>query len=471
MSDTGASIYVVDDDASVREAVGSLIRSAGLRVETFASAHEFLASPRAEVASCLVLDLQLPGLTGLDLQQELAKADVQIPIIFLTGHGDIPTTVRAIKAGAREFLTKPFDDEELLDAIRQAISHYHTPGPRRRNLAEHSFEGIIGTSAALRAVLNLVDLVAPTESTVLVSGETGTGKELIARAIHQRSQRAARAFVSVNCAAIPQSLITSELFGHEKGAFTGALQRRLGRFELAEGGTLFLDEVGELPAETQIALLRVLQEREFDRVGGTKPVRSDVRIIAATNRDLQAAIDAGTFRSDLFYRLNVFPIHIPPLRERAEDIEMLARYFVDHYAQKAGKDIRHIGMDTLELLQAYPWPGNIRELQNIIERSVILCDTEDFSLDGTWLSRQTRASHPTTQRLVNKHAAQAEEKAAIEAALAETRGRVSGPSGAAAKLGMHPSTLDAKIRSLGINKHRFNRLALAASGSAAAPTA
>ena len=469
MSDTGASIYVVDDDASVREAVGSLIRSAGLRVETFASAREFLASPRAEVASCLVLDLQLPGLTGLDLQQELAKADVQIPIIFLTGHGDIPTTVRAIKAGAREFLTKPFDDEELLDAIRQAISQYHTPRPRRRNLAEHSFEGIIGTSAALRAVLNLVDLVAPTESTVLVSGETGTGKELIARAIHQRSQRAARAFVSVNCAAIPQSLITSELFGHEKGAFTGALQRRLGRFELAEGGTLFLDEVGELPAETQIALLRVLQEREFDRVGGTKPVRSDVRIIAATNRDLHAAIDAGTFRSDLFYRLNVFPIHIPPLRERAEDIEMLARYFVDHYAQKAGKDIRHIGMDTLELLQAYPWPGNIRELQNIIERSVILCDTEDFSLDGTWLSRETRGAAPTTQRLANKHAAQAEERAAIEAALAETRGRVSGPSGAAAKLGMHPSTLDAKIRSLGINKHRFNRLA--ASGSAAPPTA
>jgi len=215
----------------------------------------------------------------------------------------------------------------------------------------------------------------------------------------------------------------------------------------------------------------VLQEREFDRVGGTKPVRSDVRIIAATNRDLQAAIDAGMFRSDLFYRLNVFPIHIPPLRERAEDIEMLARYFVDHYAQKAGKNIRHIGQDTLGLLQAYPWPGNIRELQNIIERSVILCDTEDFSLDGTWLSRETRGADPTTRRLANKQAAQAEEKAAIEAALAETQGRVSGPAGAAAKLGMHPSTLDAKIRSLGINKHRFNRLAVAASGSAAAPTA
>jgi PAS domain S-box-containing protein len=326
------------------------------------------------------------------------------------------------------------------------------------------FEEIVGTSPALHAVLSRVSKVAPTDSTVLITGETGTGKELIARAIHKRSRRAARAFVSANCAAIPQTLITSELFGHEKGAFTGALQRRLGRFELAEGGTLFLDEVGELPAETQLALLRVLQEHEFERVGGTKPIRADVRVIAATNRDLQAAISAGTFRSDLFYRLNVFPIDMPRLRQRREDIPLLVEYFIDRYASKVGKKFSRINKRTLDLLQCYPWPGNIRELQNVIERSVIVCDSESFSVDESWLARETPSSRPTSQQFANKLAAQAEEKAMIEAALAETRGRVSGPRGAAAKLGMRPSTLDAKIRSLGINKYRFKHGLTASSG-------
>ena len=256
------------------------------------------------------------------------------------------------------------------------------------------FEEIVGTSAALQAVLSRVSKVAPTDSTVLITGETGTGKELVARAIHKRSQRSSRAFVSVNCAAIPRDLIASELFGHEKGAFTGATQRRLGRFELAEGGTIFLDEVGELPAETQIALLRVLQEHEFERVGGTRSIRTDVRVIAATNRDLQAAIAAGTFRSDLFYRLNVFPIEIPPLRERREDIPLLVEYFIDRYARKAGKSIRRVNKKSLDLLQSYPWPGNIRELQNVIERSVIVCETENFSVDESWLSRQPLATEP-----------------------------------------------------------------------------
>ena len=240
------------------------------------------------------------------------------------------------------------------------------------------FEEIVGSSPALRAVLSRVAKVAPTDSTVLITGETGTGKELIARAIHKRSRRSSRAFVSVNCAAIPRDLIASELFGHEKGAFTGATQRHLGRFELAEGGTIFLDEIGELPAETQVALLRVLQEREFERVGGDRTIRCDVRVIAATNRDVQAAIAAGTFRSDLFYRLNVFPIEIPPLRKRKEDIPLLVEYFIDRYARKAGKSIRQVNKKSLELLQSYPWPGNIRELQNIIERSVIVCETREF---------------------------------------------------------------------------------------------
>ena len=319
------------------------------------------------------------------------------------------------------------------------------------------FEEIVGASPALKAVLARVAKVAPTESTVLVTGETGTGKELIARAIHKRSKRSARAFVSVNCAAVPRDLIASELFGHEKGAFTGATQRRLGRFELAEGGTIFLDEIGELPPETQIALLRVLQEREFERVGGNHPIHAEVRVIAATNRDLEAAIAAGTFRSDLFYRLNVFPIEIPPLRERHDDIPLLVEYFIDRYARKAGRTIRRISKRSLELLQAYPWPGNIRELQNIIERSVIVCETESFSIDESWLSRRPHATDSRSQPELSQKLA-AQEKEIIEAALKKCGGRVFGPLGAATKLGMPRSTLESRIRSLKIDKSHFKPL-------------
>jgi formate hydrogenlyase transcriptional activator len=320
------------------------------------------------------------------------------------------------------------------------------------------FEEIVGASPALQSVLSRVSKVAPTDSTVLLTGETGTGKELIARAIHRRSHRSSRAFVSVNCAAIPRDLIASELFGHEKGAFTGATQQRLGRFELAGGGTIFLDEVGELPAETQIALLRVLQEHEFERVGGTRSIHADVRVIAATNRDLQAAIAAGAFRDDLFYRLNVFPIEIPPLRERKEDIPLLVEYFIDRFARKAGKSIRGINKKSLDLLQSYPWPGNIRELQNVIERSVIVCETEVFSVDESWLSRQPLEVETKSPLDLNEKLA-AQEKEIIEAALRECGGRVFGPSGAAARLGMPRSTLESKIRSLKINKNRFKTAA------------
>jgi len=316
------------------------------------------------------------------------------------------------------------------------------------------FEEIVGTSPSLQTVLSRVSKVAPTDSTVLITGETGTGKELVARAIHRGSNRSSRTFVSVNCAAIPRDLIASELFGHEKGAFTGATQRRLGRFEVAGGGTIFLDEVGELPAETQIALLRVLQEREFERVGGTRSVQADVRVIAATNRDLQVVIAAGTFRSDLFYRLNVFPIEIPALRERREDIPLLVEYFIDRYARKAAKSIRGVNKKTLDLLQSYPWPGNIRELQNVIERSVIVCETENFCVDESWLSRQPLATPPKSPRDLSQKLA-TQEKEMIEAALGESKGRVFGPAGAAAKLGMPRSTLESKIRSLKIQKNRF----------------
>jgi transcriptional regulator with GAF, ATPase, and Fis domain len=327
--------------------------------------------------------------------------------------------------------------------------------PRERAGKASMLDEIIGASAGLRSVISRVAKVAPTDATVLVTGETGTGKELVARAIHRRSDRASRAFVSVNCAAIPRDLIASELFGHEKGAFTGATQQRPGRFELANGGTIFLDEVGELPPDTQVALLRVLQEREFERVGGTQSIKVDVRVITATNRDLDAAVANGSFRSDLFYRLQVFPIEIPPLRERKEDIALFVEYFIDRYSRKAGKNIRHVSQETLELLQSYSWPGNIRELQNVIERSMILCETDIFSIDESWLPQQplppTETKHPIElpRKLITQ------EKNMIEAALKESGGKVFGPTGAADKLGIPRSTLESKIRSLKINKNRF----------------
>jgi PAS domain S-box-containing protein len=317
------------------------------------------------------------------------------------------------------------------------------------------FEEIVGTSRSLKAVLSRIAKVAPTDSTVLITGETGTGKELIARAVHKRSQRSGCPFISVNCAALPPTLVTSELFGHEKGAFTGATQRRLGRFEMADGGTIFLDEVGELLPDTQAALLRVLQEREIERVGGGQPVQVDVRVIAATNRDLNAAVGNGTFRQDLLYRLNVFPIEMPPLRERKDDILILVEYFVQRYANRAGRNIRSIDQNTLDLLQSYDWPGNIRELQNVIERSIILSSTEVFSVDELWLSKRTSPQAPRVQPPPALNVEPRSEREIIEAALAETRGRVSGPCGAAARLRIPPSTLETRIRALRINKLQF----------------
>ncbi len=314
-------------------------------------------------------------------------------------------------------------------------------------------EEIVGSSRPLRRVLAQVDKVAPTDSTVLIFGETGTGKELIARSIHKRSKRSQRAFIAVNCAAIPPSLIASELFGHEKGAFTGAAQRRLGRFEAADGGTIFLDEIGELPLETQIALLRVLQDKKIERVGSNQSVFVDIRVLAATNRDLNAAIAAGTFRQDLFYRLNVVPIEIPSLRERKDDIPLLVGYLIDRYAQTAGKKIRNMERRTLELFEAYDWPGNIRELQNVVERAVILNDGDTFSVDETWFVKGTK--EPTGPTIPFADEVAQHEKELIEAALKESKGRVSGPSGAAARLGIPRQTLDSRIKALGIAKYRF----------------
>jgi PAS domain S-box-containing protein len=367
-----------------------------------------------------------------------------------------PKHVIAIHEDITERKRAENDLRNAVDEIKKLRDQLYQENIALREEIDRSsmFEEIVGESPALQRVLADVTKVAPADSTVLITGETGTGKELVARAIHKRSHRASRAFISVNCAAIPPSLIASELFGHERGAFTGAVQRRLGRFELAEGGTIFLDEVGELPLETQIALLRVLQEKEFERIGGSKVIRANVRVIAATNRDLQRAIDAGKFRSDLYYRLNVFPIEVPPLRQRKEDIPLLVEYFIDRYTVKAAKRIRGIHRTTLEKLRSYSWPGNIRELQNVIERSVIVCETENITVDERWLSETPEAANPAGGRPLAKMPA-SQEKQTIEAALANTRGRVAGPSGAAAELGIPSTTLESKIRTLKINKHQF----------------
>ncbi len=349
---------------------------------------------------------------------------------------------------AEEALKKAFDEiQTLKDQL------YNENLALKEEIDQTSmFEEIVGASDAIKQVLALLCKVAPTDSTVLITGETGTGKELAARAIHKRSRRERNAFVAVNCAAIPLSLIASELFGHEKGAFTGATQRRLGRFELAEGGSIFLDEVGDLPAETQIALLRVLQERELERVGGAQPVAIDVRVIAATNRDLEAAVEAGSFRSDLFYRLNVFPIRMPSLRERVEDIPLLVAYLAQRYASKMGKKISGIDKRTLELFQTYHWPGNVRELQNVVERAVILCEGATLAIDESWVVRASPTSAPGGIGLASLAD---QEKEMIENALTQSRGQVSGPLGAAARLGIPRSTLESRIKSLNINKYRF----------------
>ena len=317
-----------------------------------------------------------------------------------------------------------------------------------------TFEDTVGSSDALKKVLGQIERVAPTDSTTLILGETGTGKELIARAIHRQSRRSRRAFIRVNCATIPESLIASELFGHERGAFTGASQRRLGRFELADGGTIFLDEIGELPPDTQVALLRVLQEREFERLGGTQPVRVNVRVIAATNRDLKAATATGTFRLDLFYRLNVFPIHVPPLRERKSDIRLLVEHFIERYASQMGKNIRSVNKRALHLLEAYEWPGNIRELQNVVERSVILSSGDELSVDESWFSdKSSQSTSPSQSQSVDEE--NSEERQIIEAALLQSRGRIAGPAGAAARLKVPRSTLESRIRTLQIRKNHF----------------
>jgi len=491
MDNSNGLVYVVDDDVSVREGLASFLSAAGLKAQTAASGEEFLAMPRAEVPSCLVLDVNLPGLSGIALQEELIRGGIQIPIIFLTGHGDIPMTVRALKSGAVEFFTKPTNNQELLKAIRQYVALPRAASgfskvtsepdeklyPEQQPRGHMGFEQIIGTSGAIKHVLEMVETVAQSDSTALLLGETGTGKELIARAIHDHSRREGRPFVKLNCAAIPTGLLESELFGHEKGAFTGAISQKAGRLELADQGSLFLDEVGDIPIEVQPKLLRALQEREFERLGSAHTRKVNVRLIAATNRDLEKMVAEREFRSDLYYRLNVFPIRIPPLRERKEDIPLLVNHFVRRFTKQMQKRINGVPPRVMKGLMEWDWPGNIRELENFIERAVILSggtslDAPLFELrrvdvapaptpplphtgseDIAEIVRKTLSSLAGADQLHYPNANKLRDD--IVRALTESKGRVGGPDGAAARLGVNRTTLIARLKKFGIDPQSY----------------
>jgi DNA-binding NtrC family response regulator len=464
-------VCVIDDESSIRQSLSNLLRSARLKVQAFASAQEFLARRPQEHPACLVLDVQLPGLSGLDLQQELLNGNSQIPIIFITGYGDIPTSVRAMKAGAFEFLTKPFHDEDLLSAVDQAIERgreieqFHNRSTPKHSYpddapgSEFSFPEIVGGSAALRRVLEQVETVAPTNSTVLILGETGTGKELIARAVHWRSRRRDKPLVRVNCTSIPKELFESEFFGHAKGAFTSAIKDRAGRFEVAAGGTLFLDEVSEIPLELQSKLLRVLQEKSYERVGEDKTRRADVRIVAATNRDLKKEVAAGRFREDLYYRLNVFPIRIATLRERKEDIPPLAAHFVDLLAKELACPKPRLTRAGMEALQDYDWPGNIRELRNVIERAVIFArggllefDVPEIGPSIDQASFESTDHNYAEPEYLTESEIRRRERENLFAVLQKAGWKIRGVDGAAELLGVKPTTLISRIERMGLKR-------------------
>jgi DNA-binding NtrC family response regulator len=454
---------VVDDDSLVRESVEGLLRLEGLEVAPFESAESFLGRPLPEPPACLIVDLVLPGMSGVELHQELARTGMDIPIILLTAYGDIRTSVQAMKAGALDFLTKPYDSEDLLALVRRAVSWRLPP---RAGAPAPRIGGIVGDSVAVQAVLEQIELVAETDATVLITGESGTGKELVARAIHEQSHRRKGPLVTVNCAAIPENLFESELFGYVRGAFTGALNDRAGRFEAAQGGTLMLDEIGEVPLALQPKLLRVLQEKEFERVGETRPRKIDLRIVAATNGDLAAEVEAGRFRGDLFYRLNVFPIENPPLRARREDIPLLAEHFIQVAARRLRRPPPRLTEAALRQLMTREWPGNIRELENVIERAIILARDGQLRFDSPSSAAAQRPPSPSAQLpLLSRAALEKHQRDAIVAALARSGGRVSGLGGAAELLGMNASTLFSRMSVLGLRQKNTDIAAVAEQGA------
>ncbi len=369
-------ILVVDDEVNARTALAELLRDEGYDVETAADAFKALGKYEDFAPHLVLTDLKMPGMDGIELVKKIRSFEDPAAVVVMTAFGAVQSALDAMRAGAIEYLTKPLNFDELRVVIERVLGHQalerEARGLRQRVRDKVAPNNIIGANPLMQRVFEIVDQVAPSKATVLITGESGTGKELVANAIHQRSPRAHGPFIKLHCAALAESLLESELFGHERGAFTGAVGRRDGRFSLADGGTLFLDEIGEISPAIQVKLLRFLQEREFERVGGSQTISVDVRVIAATNKDLAAEVKAGRFREDLFYRLNVVAIEMPPLRERKSDIAALARFFVDRYAPQNGKAIDSIAPDALDALVGYDWPGNVRELENAIERAVVM---------------------------------------------------------------------------------------------------
>jgi len=367
-----AKVLVIDDEANLRKVLAALLRRDGYDVTIAEDGEMGLAEFQKNGADAVITDLVMPKLGGMEVLRAINGADPEVPVIIITAHGTVDSAVEAIKAGAFDYVTKPFDQTELSNVLAKAVRTHESA--RRNARGERGRHALVGESPAMQDVIRIIDKVADTPSTVLITGESGTGKELIATALHEGSSRHDKPFIRINCAAIPRELIESELFGYERGAFTGAVTSKPGRFELADGGTLFLDEIGEIPVEMQVKLLRALQESEFERVGGIKTTHVDVRLIAATNRDLNAEIEAGRFRKDLYYRLAVVPISLPPLRERPSDVPTLVRHFLDKYNRRLNKRIEGMTDEAMAVLQAYAWPGNIRELENLVERTLLFAD-------------------------------------------------------------------------------------------------
>jgi DNA-binding NtrC family response regulator len=453
-----SSVCVIDSDVSVCEALASFLRTEGMHVETFNSARQFLSRANPQTPGCVVMDVNLPGMSGLELQQELARTGMRSPIIFLAAHDDLRLCVRAIKAGAVGFMAKPVDPDEMLDAIQTEMLAY----ARTALLSEHAApcsQTIVGASRANHLLLQQIALVAPTDSTVLIQGETGTGKELIAHEIHKVSRRKEYPLVKVNCASIPRELYESEFFGHMRGAFTGAIKDRIGRFEAAHGGTLFLDEIGEVPLELQSKLLRALQEKQFERVGDERTRRADVRIVAATNRDLKREVEAGRFRRDLYYRLSVFPVDAVPLRERPEDIPLLARHFVGILTRELKCTKPRLTDAGVARLQNYDWPGNIRELRNVIERACIVAQGKALEFDLP-LTINTTVPTPApfepkethTPEFLTEPEIQRRARENLCAVLQKTNWKIKGADGAAELLGIKPTTLISRIKKMGLKR-------------------
>ncbi len=456
-----ARVLVVDDEANLRKVLSALLRQRGYEVTTVANGQEALDLLGTEAHDVMLTDLRMPEVDGMALLSEVRSRRPRMPVVVLTAHGTVDTAVNAMKLGAFDYLTKPFDRAELEIVIGKAVRAAQLSEQEPAAEAMGQF-GMVGQSPALAEVFDTIRKVAASPSTILVTGESGTGKELIARALHEESARHARAFIKINCAAIPRDLIESELFGYEKGAFTGAVTSKPGRFELAHEGTLFLDEIGLIPPEMQAKLLRALQESEFERVGGIDSIRVDVRLVAATNADMEAEVAAGRFREDLFYRLNVVPLRLPPLRERREDIPLLVDHFLGKYRERLGKDVQRLSREALQILVDHDWPGNIRELENVLERAVLFSESD--TLETEQLPPKLRTPGPSSSQkedkqsrpavgplkaIVKRHTESLERDLVVRA-LEETGGNV---TQAARRLEISRKSLQNKMRDHGLREH------------------